>query len=98
MYLPAQARKLTLGSRYLSRKWLRSVARSAFLCVNCASRSILRGHRGGVISRAERMGGVCEERAGGVSLSRRRPLCSSPLACVSDLAGLRQSLLPLSPS
>lgn len=38
--------QLTLGSRYLSRKWLRSVARSAFLCVNCASRSILQGHRG----------------------------------------------------
>lgn len=38
---PWQLCPLTLGSRYLSRKWLRRVARSAFLWANCASRSIL---------------------------------------------------------
>ena len=93
MCLPVQAPKLTLGSRYLSRKWLLSVARSAFLCVNCASRSILRGHGGGVISRAERMGGVCEGLAGGVSAyPGENSFAPAGLAYVlggcSDLAGL----------
>lgn len=66
MCLEALSLKLTLGRRYLSQKWLRSMARSAFLCVNCMLRSILQGHRARVIASTKEMGTcgpVCQEGA-----------------------------------